>query len=70
LPAFGDVAGQLAIQCGGQLTASFARQVRIVAVRIDEQTVGVAVEHIETGRLEPPLRPQQDLAAHTGDRVG
>ena len=35
-----------------------------------EQTVGVAVQHAEASGFEPPLRPEQHLAAHAGDRVG
>jgi hypothetical protein len=36
---------------------------------VHEQAVGIAIQHLEARAFEPAFRPQQQLFAHTRDRV-
>src|SRR5688572_24057130 len=68
-PAFLDVSRQIGVQGRGELSRPVSSKLGIRRRRLHEQAVRVAVEHQEAGRLEPALRPQQDLATHAGYRV-
>ena len=70
VPARLDVPLEVAIEQRGEPCSLGARLLRIARVGAHEQAVGVAVQHTEASRLEPLLRPEQQMLAHAGDRVG
>src|SRR5262249_32016022 len=68
-PTVGDRALELGIERGRELARLQLRCNWIAAPRKNEQAIRVSVDHIESATLQPALRPEQHLAAHTGQRV-
>src|SRR5690606_39478085 len=68
-PARLDVLREVHVQRLCELRPLLERALRVGAAGQHEEAVRIAVQHVEAGRLEPPLRPERELAAHPGDRI-